>query len=438
MKILYLSQYYPPECCAPARISELAREWSRAGHEVRVLTGFPNHPDGRIHPEYRSRWKSGFCREQMDGVEVCRTWLYPSANRGTWKRSANFLSFALSAAVAGVRIAPKDGVVIATSPPILVGAAGYLVARQAGLPFVFEVRDLWPESLEAVGQAAKNSALYRAVGRLANLLYKQAGHIVVDGEHKRRKLLMDGVPASKISVIRNGVAAEFLDRNFAASGAAAREVRRRLGLGQQFIAIYAGTLGMAHRLETVLEAAHRLRARHDVAFLLLGDGAGREKLLAQIREMNLRNVRILSCVPRESVPDYLAAADVCLVPLRASKVFHTAIPCKMFEAMAAAKPVILGVEGEAAEILEEARAGVCVRPEDAGALAAAVLHLADHPETARQLGRNGQHAIITRCSRRDQALAYLELLRGLVQGGEMARNAPEEIHSLPVALKETV
>lgn len=438
MKILYLSQYYPPECCAPARVSELAHEWSRAGHEVQVLTGFPNHPDGKIHPEYRGRWKSGFCRERQDGIEVLRTWLYPSANRGLWNRSFNFLSFALSSAVAGICIAPKDGVVIATSPPILVGAAGYVVARRAGLPLVFEVRDLWPESLEGVGQATQDSILYRAVGRLAKFLYQHADLIVVDGEFKRRKLVNDGVPGSKIAVIRNGAAAGFLERNLAARGEAAREVRRSLGLDGQFIAIYAGTLGMAHRLETVLEAAHLLRDKQQITFLLMGDGAGREKLLRQIQEMNLRNTRILSYVRRETVPDYLAAADVCLAPLRASEVFHTAIPCKMFEAMAAAKPVILGVQGEAAEIVKEADAGLCVPPENAEALAAAVLHLAEHPETARQLGSNGQHAVMSRWSRRDQALAYLNLLQGLAPRGAKAWNAPEEIHSLPVALKEPV
>mgnify|MGYP001462729399 CR=1 FL=1 len=438
MKILYISQYYPPECCAPARISELAREWSRAGHEVRVLTGFPNHPDGRIHPEYRSRWKSGFCREQQDGVEIFRTWLYPSANRGTWKRSANFLSFGLSSAIAGVRIAPKNGVVIATSPPILAGAAGYVVARNAGLPLVFEVRDLWPESLEGVGQAAKDSALYRAVGWLANFLYSKADRIVVDGEYKRRKLVNDGVDGSKITVIRNGVSADFLERSLAGSCERACELRRRLGLDRHFVALYAGTLGMAHHLETVLEAARLLREKPEISFLLIGDGAGRERLLHQVRQMGLQNTRILSRVPRESIPDYLAAADACLAPLRASVVFHTAIPCKMFEAMAAAKPVILGVEGEAAEILKEARAGICVRPEDPGELAAAVLHLAEHPETARQLGRNGQNAVLTRHSRRDQALAYLDQLRELVENDGQERNVPEEIHSLPIALKETV
>lgn len=438
MKILYISQYYPPECCAPARVSELAREWSRAGHEVRVLTGFPNHPDGRIHPQYRRRWKSGFCREQHDGVEIFRTWLHPSANRGVWNRSANFLSFALSAVVSGVRIAPRDGVVIATSPPILVGAAGYAVARRAGLPFVFEVRDLWPESLEAVGQASRNSALYRAVGRLANFLYRKADRIVVDGDWKRRKLVGDGIPEAKITVNRNGVAAEFLERNLEAGGERARQIRRRLNLDGRFVAIYAGTLGMAHRLETVLEAAHLLRERCEIAFVLIGDGAGRETLIRQMREMNLRNTHILSRVPRESVPDYLAAADACLAPLRASEAFHTAIPCKMFEAMAAAKPVILGVQGEAAEILREADAGICVPPEDARALADAVLHLASHPAIARQLGKNGQSAILSRHSRRDQALAYLDLLCELEESDELVRHVPEQVHSLPVALKEPV
>jgi colanic acid biosynthesis glycosyl transferase WcaI len=437
MKILYISQYYPPESCAPARINELAGEWSRAGHDVRVLTGFPNHPDGHIHPAYRSRWRRGFAEERLDGVQVFRTWLYPAANHGLWKRSANFLSFALSAAMAGMRVVPAEGVVIATSPPILAAAAGYWVARRAGLPFVFEVRDLWPESLEGVGQAARDSALYRAVERLANFLYRQADHIVVDGEWKRRKLVMDGLPTTKITVIPNGVARDFLKRNLGAAGRAG-EVRRRLGLEGRFVAIYAGTLGMAHHLETVLEAASLLRGEPQIAFLLVGDGARREEIERHITAWRLTNTRILSRVPREAVPDYLAAADVCLAPLKQSRVFHTAIPAKMFEAMAAAKPVILGVEGEAREILNQAEAGLTVPPEDAGALAAAVLRLAQEPGTARQLGRNGQRAILARYLRRDQALAYLSVLERLEASGGRTRSAAGAIHPLPVALKETV
>ena len=206
MNIVYVSQYYPPEACAPAaRVDSFSREWVRAGAEVRVVTGFPNHPEGVLPPAYRELWKKGLCREERNGVKVYRTWLYPSANRKLWGRGANFISFALSAAATGTWAAPKDGVVIATSPQILVGLAGWAVGTLRRIPWIFEVRDLWPESLVGVGQATADSWLYRGVGRIAQFPLSAGPHIVVDGDWKRRHLIDQGVDESKISVIRNGI-----------------------------------------------------------------------------------------------------------------------------------------------------------------------------------------------------------------------------------------
>jgi colanic acid biosynthesis glycosyl transferase WcaI len=415
MNILYVAQYYPPECCAPAaRVDEFTREWARQGHRVTVLTGFPNHPEGIVHAAYREPWRKGFSREERKGVNVCRTWLYPAPNRGLWGRAANYSSFALSAALSGTWVGSGQSVVIATSPQILVGAAGRVVARLRRLPFVFEVRDLWPQSLEAVGQASAGSLLYRAVGRLAEFLYRHADRIVVDGEWKRRALVAAGVPWEKIALIRNGVTDDFcLDPTSSAAGEARERVRSDLGLRGRFVVLYAGTLGMAHRLETVLEAAFQLRERRELVFLMVGEGADREKLTEQSGRMGLTNVVYLGKQPREAIPGYLAAADVCLVPLRRSEVFKTAIPCKMFEAMAAAKPVVLGVEGEAKEILTAARAGIVVPPEDPRALSTAILRLWSHPRLCCELGENGRDAVLRKHSRASQARAYLELLAEL-------------------------
>ena len=366
-------------------------------------------------PEYRKLWKHGFVREEREGVKVYRTWLYPSANRRLWGRGANFASFALSAAVAGSCVAPRKGVVIATSPQILVGVSGWVVGSLRSLPWVFEVRDLWPESLVGVGQTTAGSLLYRSVGRVANFLYRRATHIVVDGEWKRRHLIQQGVEERRISVMRNAIEEDFcLDPHSDRGQQARQELRQELGLRDEFVLLYAGTLGMAHGLETVLLAAERLRDRDEVVFLLIGEGAEREQLLERSRELRLTNVRFLGKQPREKVPAYLAAADACVVPLRRSEVFKTAIPSKMFEAMAAAKPVILGVEGEAKEILLDARAGIAVPPDDSEALAKAILKLRQHPELGRALGANGRRAVREKYSRRQQARAYLELLAGLV------------------------
>jgi glycosyltransferase involved in cell wall biosynthesis len=319
-------------------------------------------------------------------------------------------------------VAPSKAVVIATSPQILVGVSGWAVGAVRSLPWVFEVRDLWPESLVGVGQTAAGTSLYRGVGHVANFLYRRATHIVVDGEWKRRHLIQQGLEERRISVIRNAIEEDYcLDPCSDRAQEARHALRQELGLREEFVLLYAGTLGMAHGLETVLLAAARLRGRGEVAFLVIGEGAEREQLLARSRELRLTNVRYLGKQPREKVPAYLLAADACLVPLRRSEVFKTAIPSKMFEAMAAARPVILGVEGEAKEILLEAGGGIAVPPDDPEALANAILRLRQCPELARALGANGRCAVREKYSCRQQARAYLELLARLVSA---ARRRP--------------
>ena len=415
MQVLYISQYYPPEACAPAaRVDCFTREWARTGTEVRVLTGFPNHPEGILHADYKRRWRRGFMREEREGVKVYRTWLYPSANCKLWGRGANFTSFALSAAVAGPWVAPRNGVVIATSPQILVGVSGWAVGTLRFLPWVFEVRDLWPESLVGVGQASADSMLYRSVGRVAKFLYRHATHIVVDGEWKRRHLIHQGVEEQRISVIRNGIEEGFCpDPNSAEAQSARLQGRKELGLSDEFVLLYAGTLGMAHGLETILQAAERLRGRRDIVFLLMGAGAQRAQLCQLIERLRLANVRLLDKQPRERIPAFLASADACLAPLRNQQVFQSAIPSKMFEAMAAGKPAILGVEGEAKEILLASNAGLAVRPEDPEAMVEAILKLRNERSLCQALGGNGRQAVLEKYLRRSEAAKYLNLLSGL-------------------------
>jgi colanic acid biosynthesis glycosyl transferase WcaI len=412
-------------------VDSFSRAWVRAGADVRVLTGFPNHPEGVLHGEYRKLWKRGFVHEERQGVTVYRTWLYPSANQKLWRRGASFASFALSAALAGTCVAPRGGVIIATSPQILVGAAGCTAGTLRFLPWVFEVRDLWPESLVGVGQAAADSLLYRSVGRVADFLYRHATHIVVDGEGKRQYLVDRGLEERRISVIRNGVEEDFcLDPDSDAARRVRHNLREEWGLGDEFVLLYAGTLGMAHGLETVIEAAERLRDRTNIVFLLVGAGAERAQLCQLVKDMRLSSVRVLEKQPRERVPDFLAASDACLVPLRNKEVFKTAIPSKMFEAMAAGKPVILGVEGEAKEILLASQAGLAVQPEDPKAMAAAILRLQEQPSLCRALGRQGRQAVLERYLRPTQAVKYLELLSELCARQEVAPSVD------PLALRE--
>ena len=408
MKILYISQYFPPEIAAPAvRVSELSRHWVAVGHEVSVLTGFPNHPTGVVHPEYRSKLRRLVFRERMEEVHVVRTWLWPKPNRKALGRILNFVSFAVSAAIAGLFLSRPD-VVIATSPQLLVGLTGWWLARAKRVPFVFEVRDLWPESLSAVGMGNDQSLLHHTLAMIAGFLYRQSDRIVVVTPAFKQHLMENwNVPAAKISVVPNGVETELFSPDKTNAS-----LKQELGVEGKFIACYIGTMGMAHGLETVLEAAAELNniAPH-VLFLLVGEGATKEKIAARAQSMGLSNLRIIDSQPREKIPSYICMSDACLVLLKRTAVFETVIPTKMLEYMSCARPVILAVDGQARKIVQEAQAGLCIQPENAVELVQAVTRLAADHALRKSLGNNGRRCILKHFSRQQTAIAYLDVCR---------------------------
>jgi glycosyltransferase involved in cell wall biosynthesis len=414
VKILYVSQYFPPEMGAPAaRVAELARHWVRAGHEVTVLTGFPNHPTGVIAPEYRRHFRRGFMREEFSGAEVIRTWLLPLPNRKAHERILNYGSFCASAAVAGTFVDRPD-VVIATSPQLLVGLSGCWIARWKHVPFIFEVRDLWPESLVAVGMGNDSSPFHRSLARVAGYLYKHSSRIVVVSPAFRQHLTQHWqIDQDKISVIENGVETDL----FQPKPSQADDIRTWLGADNRFVVSYIGTMGMAHGLETLLESAQALQtAAPKALFLFMGEGSDKDRMKCQAARRGLRNVIFLDERPRERMPDFISASDVCLVPLKKTELFKTVIPTKLLEFMACARPVILGVEGEARRIVESARAGLAVEPENPVELAQAILRLLANPELSATLGRNGRRYILENFSRKQKAAEYLEVLAGLIEG----------------------
>ncbi len=413
MKILYVSQYFPPEMGAPAaRVSELARHWVQAGHRVTVLTGFPNHPTGVVPPGYRHAWRRGTMREWKDGVEVVRTWLYPAPNRLPRERILNYTSFFASACLRGLALERPD-VVIGTSPQLLVSLAGWWIARAKRCPFVFEVRDLWPESLVAVGIGGRGSWLVQTLDRVARFLYCRADRIVVVTEAFKEYLVeRRRVPGSKIEVIENGVETDIFTP--AADG---RSVRDEIGLNGRFVVSYIGTLGYAHGLDVVLEAARRLKnTAPEVTFLLVGEGADRERLEALRQARGLDNVCLVGEQPRERIPHLICASDVCLVVLRPAETFTTVLPSKMLEFLACGRPVILAVEGLARRVLERAQAGLAVPPGDAAALAQAVTKLAADSGLRTKLGECGRAFVERNYQRRTKAAAYMRVLEEVVAG----------------------
>lgn len=394
-----------------ARVSELSRHWVNAGHEVTVLTGFPNHPDGVVRPEYRKRFYRGVYRETMDGIEVVRTWLLPFPNRKTHERALNYSSFCASASIIGSFLDRSD-VVIATSPQLLVGLSGWWISKLKNTPLVLEIRDLWPESLAAVGVGSPNSLLHRALAKLAGFLYRKADHIAVVTPAFRERLVEDWrVPEPKISVIPNGVETQL----FSPQKSDPR-LRKALNAEGKFLVSYIGTLGLAHGLETLITAAQRLQiTAPQVLFLLVGEGAERERIVALAKSKDLHNICFISQQAREKIPAYICASDACLVLLKKSPVFETVIPTKMLEFMSCARPVILAVDGQARSVLEKSHSGIYTPPENADGLCNAILHLQQQPFASQAMGRSGREYIVRNLSRQRTAADYLSLLQTLVE-----------------------
>lgn len=407
MHILFLTDNFPPEVNAPAsRTFEHCREWVKAGHRVTVITCAPNFPKGEVFDGYRNRL---FAREIVEGIEVVRVWSYITANEGFLRRTLDYVSFMVSAVPASFRVEKPD-VIVATSPQFFTACAGWLVGTLRRKPFVFELRDIWPESIRAVG-AMKASVLLDGLERLELFLYRRAAAIVSVTNAFRDNLIARGIDGAKIHVVTNGADLDrFLPRNKDAALLSA------LGLQGKFVAGYIGTHGLAHALEALLEAAVLLqkRGRDDIHILLLGDGAKKADLVERAQRSGLRNVTFVDTVPKEDVVRYWSILDASIIHLRRSKLFETVIPSKLFEAMAMGIPVLHGVKGESAKIVEVEKAGLTFEPESPAELRDRLMQLADDRKLATDLSVNGRRGA-RNYERRHLATRMLEILGALRQ-----------------------
>jgi len=405
MKILFLTDNFPPETNAPAtRTYEHARSWVEAGHEVTVLGNVPNFPSGRVFPGYRNKlWQ----RETMDGIAVVRVWTFVSANEGLLKRSLDYFSFAVTGVIGGLFL-PRPDVIIATSPQIFTALAGCVLAGLRRRPFVFELRDLWPDSIVAVG-AMREGILLRRLRHLEYWLYRRAERIVSVTQAFKRILVANGLPQEKVAVVRNGV-----DLVAFQPGPKPFDLERDLKVAGKFVAAYVGTVGMAHGLDTVLAAAGQLKHRQNLVFLIVGTGAERIRLETEARQRDLTNVLFVGPVDKEEVKRYWRLCDAALVMLKNVPLFLHVVPSKMFEAMGTGRPIILGVGGESQEILSEAGAGIAISPENPAALEEAIAKMMDNPRLCRDMGNAGRKFVEKAFDRRRLALDMLKILEDVV------------------------
>ncbi len=404
MKIGLFSHYYRPEIGAPSsRLGDFAGEWSRE-HEVHVCTCFPNHPQGVLYPGYVS---SRYCREQSgNGLFIHRCWTYVTPNRGFIKKSLGHLSFWLSCAFNLRRRLPRLDFAIGSSPTFFAAMAARATARAHDCPFVMEVRDLWPAVFVDLG-VVRNRFLIALLERWEMNLYHSADRIVTVTEAFREKLRARGIPESKIVNIPNGADVDF----WRADPAGAESWRVRLGLTGKFVVLYIGAHGISQGLISVVQAAGQLKDLPECEFLFVGDGADKSALVAEAERIGVRNVRFLAAVGREDVRALYSAADLCLVPLRDIPLFDSFIPSKMFEMLAAGRPVLASVRGEAAEILARSGGAVVVPPEQAAALAEGIrnFHRLD-PEKRAAMGSAGRRFVSENFSRQMLAKRYADLL----------------------------
>ncbi|MCK8827691.1 glycosyltransferase family 4 protein [Natroniella acetigena] len=390
MRILYISQHFPPETgAAQGRAYEMAKNLVKLGDEVTVVTGFPNYPEGEIHDQYKGKF---FQRETIDGINIIRTFLVPDTKSGTLVRLLNYITFFISSIIGGI-FAKKVDVVYATSPQLLVGLSGYILSILKRAKFVLEIRDLWVDFAIHLNQIT-NKFMIKAARFLENFLYNRAKKIIVVTNGFKKHLVSAGINSKKIEVVTNG-----MDENLFKPGDKDNWVRDKYNLKDKFVVMYAGNIGTAQGLEVVINAAKRTRENSDIIYTIIGAGVEEEKLKSLAQEYELDNVKFIGSQPKEKIVDFLSAADTLLISLCDLPLFDITIPSKVFDYMAMGKSILIGVKGEARKIIEKAEAGVYFQPENDEELTEGLFKLYEDEELRAKMGDNAREYAVNNFSR---------------------------------------
>lgn len=386
MKFLVLTQYFAPEIGASqVRLASFCRELAAAGHEVEIVTAMPHHPAGRIFPGYRRRF---YVREEWEGLPIHRVWLYASIGSNL-KRLLSYASFCLTC-LFGLARAKKPDYVFVDSPPLFLGVPAWLAARLWNVPMIFNVADLWPDSVRDLGVMG-DGLLVKVAYRLERWIYRHAAAVTAVTEGIRESLLgRKALPPEKVLFLPNGV-----DTTLFRPSPPNELLKNNLGLAGKQIALYAGNHGYAGAVETIVYAAHYLRDEASLHFLLIGEGPEKPKLKELATNLHLRNVTFHDQVPIESMPAYISISDLAVVTLRKSQVMAGARPAKTFVMMAGEKPIVMAAEGEAARLIDEAGAGIVVPPGDYQSLACAILTIVEDRRRAAHMGANGRRFVVS-------------------------------------------
>jgi glycosyltransferase involved in cell wall biosynthesis len=405
MKIVVICHYFPPEIGAPsARIYEMARHWVELGNEVHVVTCFPNHPTGIIPDKYKGM---KYLHEMMDGIHIHRNYVYATPNKGFMKKTLGHISFMFSSVLISMRKIKKPDVIITSSPTFFSIFSGYWYSLRKRVPFVLEIRDLWPAAMIELG-VMKKGAVTNILEKMELFFYRKSKRLIMVTEAFKDNVVNRGIDADKVYVVTNGVNQEMFypkEKN--------KSLIDNYGLSGKFVVSYAGAHGISQNLATILKAAKALKEEEDIEFLFIGEGAEKDKLRAAVGEQGITNVRFIDSQPKEMIPDFYSISDVCLIPLKNIQLFKIFIPSKMFEIMACGVPIVASLEGEAADILTESKAALVVHPDNDEEIRQAILKLKNDKELYQQLKANGPIFVGKNYSRKMLAERYLDIISNI-------------------------
>ncbi|WP_226670835.1 glycosyltransferase family 4 protein [Metabacillus litoralis] len=401
MKIVYITQHFPPEIgAAQGRAYDMSSNLANLGHDVHVLTTFPNSKS----------IKKVFKKEKVNHITVYRSFRIRDTKTSSIRRLANYLSFMVSSCISGLFIKKPD-VIYATSPQLFQGVTGYFLSKVHRTKFVFEIRDLWVDFAELLGQF-KNKKLLNLARKLEKFLYKKADHIIVVTQGYKQRLMDQGIPEEKITVIPNGVNPNTLSQGNVAQSLS---VKQQYNLENKFLALYAGNIGAAQGLNTIISAAEQLKDDPTIAFMIIGEGVEKQSLIDRAKSLQLTNILFVDSKKKEELISYYEAADIGIVSLKKHPLFEITIPSKVFDYMSMSTPVLIGVNGEAREIVEKHHAGFYFEPENPGDFIQALKYAQNHPDELKEIRRNVKRELLQSFNRETQAIELSDTLRDLTK-----------------------
>jgi len=404
MKILLISENFYPEKNAPGRrLYEHAKEWIKLGHRVTVLTGVPNAPKGKVFDGYKNKI---YQSEKIDGIDIIRVWTYIAKNEGFLFRILDFVSFMFSSFIFGIFL-KKHTKIIVSSPQFLPVISGFILSRIKKIPFVIEIRDLWPESIVALGTLKENSYIIKILNNIAKYIYHKSESIVVVTRSFKDYLINMGINKDKITIIENG----FNFERTLSPNKSIQTIRNEYKINNDnFIVSYIGTIGMSHGIEVVIRAAEIIK---DITFLIIGEGAEKNNLKKIIEEKEITNVIFLNHIDWQEIVNINQIISANLIHLRNLELFKTVIPSKIFESMALKKPILAGLIGESLEIITKSNSGIQITPENPKSLVEGILFLKNNTEKAQKLGNNGFTLVSKRYNRKILAQQMIQSINKL-------------------------